>query len=84
MGIFIKLIFGNPWAIQWARAEDFSGFDLCWVAGVCHCTWEVPVVVNRVWPYLAAVSYVVSGPQGQGMCLSYPHLSLALENIAVA
>lgn len=91
MDVFTKFIFGylllklpHPWVTSFERVKGFNVFDLWWSTEICPRTWDVPVVVDRMWPRLAVIVHAVFGLRRQTMCLADPYFLLhALENIAV-
>lgn len=91
MDVFTKFIFGylllklpHPWVTSFERVKEFNVFGLWWGTGICHHTWDIPVVVERIWPCLAVIFHEVFGLRWQAMCLVAPYFLLhALENIAV-
>lgn len=83
MDVFTKFIFGylllklpHPWETSFERVKEFSVFDLWWDTEICHCTWDVPIVVERIWPCLAVIFHAVFGLRQQAMWLSDPYLLL--------
>lgn len=83
MDVFTKFIFGylllklpHPWETSFERVKEFGVFDLWWDTEICHCTWDVPIVVERIWPCLAVIFHAVFGLRRQAMWLADPYFLL--------